>query len=606
MEATTTAKTGIWKKYLTLVVPILCVVILSGEVVPTEAAFHIREKEPARRTSRRDGGRSSRRQTTNSRLSADDDGSDDGDDSDRSRGRHQSSKSTPKNIWGKYMAKFDLAKSHGSGIYIDLGGTESVGSTSYRMPIGKCPVMGKVINLGNNADFLNRISAENPKDRGLAFPDTAVSVTRDSTARNPAAAEKTAITLSPVSAADLVRWGYDGNDVANCAEYAGNIIPASDQNTKYRYPFVYDAREEMCHILFTPMQYNQGNRYCDNDGSQDEGPSSLLCMEPMKSGIDAHLYYGSSRVDKKWEENCPMYPIKDAIFGRWANGSCVAIEAALEEFTRDAEECSALMFQNAAADLEIDEEAEDFDELKTLSDSLRNINPSKFAQALFSPISKTGTSAKHSKGVGMNWANYDSNTGLCRVIDETPNCLIIEAGSFAMTAVGSPLEQDAIPFPCDIVTNGYPEPRPRSHHRNTTPIFEVTTALSREALKCSKYVHEKYSESCGTYYYCSQEKPTSWAFWRNLDWKRVAKYVMSLIAIAILYMAIHWTYKRLWTTKAKPESDEYERFMSKYDYDGGIHTKGHMDQQLRSDAYVWGEAAARPSDVTPVHLSKVQ
>nr|UEF73155.1 apical membrane antigen 1 [Babesia sp. AR1] len=600
MEATTTAKTGIWKKYLTLVVPILCVVILSGEVVPTEAAFHIREKEPARRTSRRDGGRSSRRQTTNSRLSADDDGSDDGDDSDRPRDRQQSSKSTPKNIWGKYMAKFDLAKSHGSGIYIDLGGTESVNSKQYRMPIGKCPVMGKVISLGNNADFLNRISAENPKDRGLAFPDTAVSVTGGSNARN------TAITLSPVSATDLVRWGYDGNDVANCAEYAGNIVPASDQNTKYRYPFVYDAKEEMCHILFTPMQYNQGNRYCDNDGSQDEGPSSLLCMEPIKSGIDAHLYYGSSRVDKKWEENCPMYPIKDAIFGRWANGSCVAIEAALEEFTRDAAECSALMFQNAAADLEIDEEAENFDELKTLSDGLRDVHLSQVAQALVSPITKKGTSAKHSKGVGMNWANYDSNIGLCRVIDETPNCLIIEAGSFAMTAVGSPLEQDAIPFPCGIVTNGYPEPRPRSHHRNTTPIFEVTTALSREALKCSKYVHEKYSESCGTYYYCSQEKPPSWAFRRNLDWKRVAKYVMSLIAIAILYMAIHWTYKRLWTTKAKPESDEYERFMSKYDYDGGIHTKGHMDQQLRSDAYIWGEAAARPSDVTPVHLSKVQ
>ncbi|GFE54284.1 apical membrane antigen 1 [Babesia ovis] len=523
------------------------------------------------------------------------------DTSERYSGRNSASQ-TP---WTKYMQKFDIPRVHGSGIFVDLGGYETVEHKSYRMPVGKCPVMGKVIDLGNGADFLEPISSEDPKYRGLAFPETAVDAST-TPSRSRTRSSSSAPSLSPVSAFDLRRWGYNGNDVANCAEYANNLIPASDRNTKYRYPFVYDSNEEMCYILYSAIQYNQGKRYCDNDGSQDEGKSSLLCMRPYKSVDDAHLYYGSAKVDPDWESNCPMNPVRDAMFGKWSGGSCVASTPAFVEYVNSAEDCASLLFDNSSTDLDIDVSKETYDEVEDLVKGIKTLNIYRVARAIFSPLAKSAGTSRISRGVGMNWANYNSDDGACAIINETPNCLVLNAGSLALTAIGSPLEQDAVNFPCHIDTNGYVEPRARNTNRYSNSAFEVTTSSNIKTLKCSAYVHAKYSSSCGTYYYCSNVKPSLFRrFLYMLGLHSTKRIILAILTLVGLTVLIIWAWHRFLKTKEGPTKPSFDRYMSKYEYDDSSEVTNETEQRLTSDAYVWGEAASRPSDVTPVHLSKI-
>nr|ACY07256.1 apical membrane antigen 1 [Babesia gibsoni] len=597
MTGERTKRSNILGKYAFLALSLLCLLLPSCEADSSTAGAYYRRQGPARPAAK---GRTVTRPIRGSVETP-----------RRGRTRSTAASDHDSGEWDRYMAKFDIAHSHGAGIYVDLGGDATVSSKSYRMPTGKCPVMGKVLLLGNGADFLNPITTVDDRDRGLAFPETTAKDSKTQLARKNTRTRgrrqpSEEASISPVTAADLRGWGYDGDDVANCAEYASNIVSLADQNTKYRYPFVYDAKDEMCYVLYTPIQYNQGARYCDNDGKRDEGDSSMLCMKPIKSELDAKLYYGSAFVDRKWKEKCPMAPVRDAIFGKWSNGSCVAMTSAFQEYTDSMEECASIVFENSAADLDIDKKADNFNEVEALKQGLKSVDLTKVAEALFTPLVNAGTSAKKSGGVGMNWANYDSRTGLCRVLDSAPNCLVINAGSFALTALSSPLEKDAVNYPCNIKTNGYVEPRTRSYSRGDDE-FEVTTSLSKDNLKCSMYVHKKKSASCGTYYYCSPfeaDEPEE----KSFDWKRIAKYAAAFLAAALLLLAFLWVFRCLWRTKQDDDDAcDYDRLMSKYEYSETAHgPAGRREQQLTSDAYIWGEAVARPSDVTPVHISKAK
>nr|AET36931.1 apical membrane antigen 1 [Babesia bigemina] len=584
-----------------LATPVIFFLWLSTEISPAGCAFVTFQNEPTSARGTRRSSRSSRHQQATSSTSQ----AGAGEATERTGGRTAGSKLIPQTPWTRYMIKYDIARCHGSGIFVDIGGYEAVGNKYYRMPTGKCPVMGKVISLASGADFLEPISADNPRYRGLAFPETVIKHTGASAGALTNAGNIHG-NLSPVSAADLRKWGYKGNAVTNCAEYASNIVPGSDQRTKYRYPFVYDGKEEMCYILYSPMQYNQGTRYCDEDGSAKEGPSSLLCMKPYKSEADAHLYYGSARIDPKWDQNCPMKPIKDAIFGTWVSGACVALESAFEEYVNSAEECAAILFENSAADVDIDIDSERYNEISELYNGLKNLQLQQIAFSLFAPMAKSAASATLSKGVGMNWANYESETGVCRILNATPTCLIINAGSLAMTALGSPLESDAINYPCHIDTLGYVEPRKRDSREDGDRNSGITTALNMKTLKCTKYVHSKYSESCGTYYYCSEEKSGYLSrLYQFMCSHNVKKAAVISTALVLLCLAIYWIYQRLWSTKKGRQHDDYDRLMSKYEYDDVSHDNIEPEHQLRTDAYIWGEAAARPSDITPVHLTKL-
>nr|QKY59679.1 AMA1 [Babesia motasi] len=600
MKSSNTKMQCIVKKLSLLAMPVVIAAILSLKIVPAGAAFVAFQTDPPSSRGNRRSSRGGRNQQAAGRQAQENEA----EGTERAGGRSSSSKIIQQTPWTKYMIKYDIARCHGSGIYVDMGGYEAIGGKHYRMPIGKCPVMGKVINLASGADFLEPISADNPRYRGLGFPETVLKHT-GALAGALTGTANNAINLSPVSAEDLRKWGYKGNPVTNCAEYANNIVPGSDTRTKYRYPFVYDGKDELCYVLYSPMQYNQGSRYCDADGSLEEGPSSLLCMKPYKSDLDAHLYYGSSRIDPKWDVNCPMSPIRDAIFGKWVSGACVALESAFEEFVNSAEECASILFENSATDIDVDVDAEGYNEINELYSGLKNLQLKQIAFSLFAPMSKSAATAKLSKGVGKNWANYESNLGICRILSETPTCLIINAGSLAMTALGSPLESDAINFPCDIDTVGYVEPRTRNGE-NGESRFPVTTALSIKTLKCTKYVHSKYSESCGTYYYCSEEKSSYLSrLYQFLSNHSVKKAMAITAALLALIFAIYWVYRRLYTTKIRREHEDYDRLMSKYEYDDVSHAVSEPEQQLKTDAYIWGEAAARPSDITPVHLTKL-
>lgn len=238
-----------------------------------------------------------------------------------------------RNKWTEFMAKFDIAKVHGSGVYVDLGESATVGIYDYRMPIGKCPVVGKAIILENGADFLSSITHHDPKERGLGFPATKV-------ASNSSKQDMENQLLSPISAQVLRSWNYKHeSDLSNCAEYSRNIVPGSNRNSKYRYPFVYDESEKLCYILYSPMQYNQGVKYCDKD-SADEGTSSLACMYPDKSKDDSHLFYGTSGLHMDWPVVCPVYPIRDSIFGSYDDekDECVPIDPIFVEDADDYEE----------------------------------------------------------------------------------------------------------------------------------------------------------------------------------------------------------------------------------------------------------------------------
>ncbi|ORM39595.1 Merozoite receptor PK66 [Babesia sp. Xinjiang] len=591
-------KPAFMSKLYLAIVPIILSTLLLSDALASKAALVAFQRDPS---SSRGSRRSSRRDGQSSRRSADGES----EAPERVLGR-SSSKASSQTPWTKYMQRFDIPRVHGSGIFVDLGGSETVNRKSYRMPIGKCPVMGKVIELANGADYLDPISSEDPSYRGLAFPETAVEnpATTTTAPRGRSRSQPSSVQLSPVAASDLRRWGYTGNDVANCAEYASNIVPNSDKLTKYRYPFVFDGNEEMCYILFSAMQYNQGSRYCDNDGSADEGSSSLLCMRPYKSTEDANLYYGSARLDHDWEENCPMHPVRDALFGKWVSGSCVALTPAFQEYVNTFEECSALLFENSSTDIDINVNRENYNELDELYSGIKRLDLSRIATALFSPLATTGGTSTASRGVGMNWANYDSDSGLCRILNEIPNCLIISAGSMALTAIGSPLEKDAIDFPCNIDTNGYIEPRTRSINKYSDAPFEVSTALSTKTLKCSGYIHSKYSDSCGTYYYCSDEKPGYFRRFLQMLGLHTTKRVIiagtvSLVTIGLIYWICHRFFRAKETTK------HYDAYMGNYEYDDPSDVNNEAEQRLSSDAYIWGEATSRPSDVTPVHLTKI-
>nr|AHW45797.1 apical membrane antigen 1 [Babesia orientalis] len=599
MISTICRNSGYINRLCLAIVPVLLSSLISQGAYAAHATLYAYHQEP---NNRRLSRRSSRGQLQTDRRNSDQIS----DTSDRYSSRGSSSKSTLQSPWLKYMNKFDIPRNHGSGIFVDLGGYESVERKNYRMPVGKCPVVGKVIDLGNGADFLDSISSEDPKYRGLAFPETAVDSEISSSQRTRGRSSPNAAKLSPVSAYDLRRWGYTGNDVSNCSEYASNLIPATDRATKYRYPFVYDSKDELCYILYSAIQYNQGPRYCDNDASQDDGTSSMLCMRPYKSPEDSHLYYGSSKVDPDWEENCPMNPVRDAKFGKWSGGSCVALGPVFQEYVNSAEDCAALLFDNSASDLEIDVKKENYSEIDELISGLKTLNLGKIASSIFSPLATPIGTSKLSRGVGMNWANYDTDTGLCAIINETPNCLVLHAGSLALTAIGSPLEQDAVNYPCHIDTNGYVEPRTRSTNKYVDTPFEVTTALSMKTLKCSAYVHTNYSSSCGTYYVCSDVKP-SWIkrFLYMLGLYNTKRIVLALLGLTVSVGLMIWMWRRFIRTKKEVPAPSFDKYMSKYEYDEGGEVNTETEQRLTSDAYIWGEAASRPSDVTPVHLSKM-
>ncbi|EKX73647.1 apical membrane antigen 1, putative [Theileria equi strain WA] len=500
--------------------------------------------------------------------------------SKRSQGRRGGGKGDDSrrngNVWSEYMAKFDIPKVHGSGVYVDLGGTEVVNGSSYRMPTGKCPVAGKSIHLESGADFLNSIAHANPRERGLGFPAT--EATRVS--RGQSISQK----ISPVSASILRSWGYSNStDLANCAEYAKNIVISG--GSRYRYPFVYDDYNKTCYILYSPMQYNQGAKYCDADGSADEGLSSLVCMYPQKLSDDATLYYGSSSVYPDWDVLCPMHPVKDAMFGSWNGTHCEPMKPVYEESLQSFEECAEFLFEYSPSDVDLAPSASRLPDVERFWSEMKKRN-FVAASSVFAPTTVQDKSIK-TGGNGINWGNWDGNERVCRLYDVVPTCLILSPGHYALTSISSPSTKDAVPYPCDIDSRG------------DTPDGDGTlsTALSKEALQCDRYVHTRFSDTCGYYYECS-DKPgwNSLPYWLGIS----AGVIIGIVLIAWLVRSCHGKYGKY----KRFDSEDYDDQVIKEFYNEG-HQNVRRDEHLNSAAYLWGNTEPRASEVTPVRISKV-
>ncbi|UKK00479.1 Apical membrane antigen 1 [Theileria orientalis] len=538
-------------------------------------------------------------------------------------------------MWTEYMAKFDIAKVHGSGVYVDLGGYATVGSYDYRMPTGKCPVVGKAIVLENGADFLKSITHHDVKERGLAFPATKVST-------NSSKADMENQLLSPISAQVLRSWNYKHeSDLSNCAEYSKNIVPGSNRGSKYRYPFVYDQADKLCYILYSPMQYNQGVKYCDTD-SADEGTSSLACMYPDKDKEDSHLFYGTSSLHMDWNVVCPVYPIRDAIFGMYdqETDECVAIEPIYVEEADDYAECSKILFEYSPSDVDVSSNNQTLSDVDRYKDAMETGKLSTALSIMFSPRYSEDRPI-YTKGVGINWATYNVEEKKCNILDEIPTCLIIKNGNYALTSLSSPNEEDAVPYPCNIkhgkgyirnkkkkkettesANEGKEEKKKEKEEKegkkekempaasNGENEFIPYTSLKTDGFSCDKFVHTVSNGSCGSYLECNTTPPQLTG-----RGKKILMWVLIGLSIVIaLAVGGFLFYKYFWTKRFKKyHSETYDDdlyYDSEHEYNNPYNLEGqranHHEYNVNNDEGIWSRNEPNNSDVTPVRISRLE
>ncbi|UKJ88068.1 Apical membrane antigen 1 [Theileria orientalis] len=539
--------------------------------------------------------------------------------------------------WTDYMAKFDIAKVHGSGVYVDLGGYATVGSYDYRMPTGKCPVVGKAIVLENGADFLKSITHHDVKERGLAFPATKVST-------NSSKADMENQLLSPISAQVLRSWNYKHeSDLSNCAEYSKNIVPGSNRNSKYRYPFVYDQTDKLCYILYSPMQYNQGVKYCDTD-SADEGTSSLACMYPDKDKEDSHLFYGTSSLHMDWNVVCPVYPIRDAIFGTYdqENDECVAIEPIYVEDSDDYSECSKILFEYSPSDVDVSSNNQTLSDVDRYKEAMETGKLSTALSIMFSPRYSEDRPI-YTKGVGINWATYNVEEKKCNILDEVPTCLIIRNGNYALTSLSSPNEEDAVPYPCDIkhgkgyvknkkkkketgesAKEGKEEKKEKEKDKeekegkekekempaaSKAEEFIPYTSLKTDGFSCDKFVHTVPNGSCGSYLECNTTPPQL-----SGRGKKILMWVLIGLSIAIAVAVGGFLfYKYFWAKRFKKyHSETYEDdlfYDSEHEYNNPYNLEGQRanhEYNVNNEEGIWSRNEPNNSDVTPVRISRLE
>ncbi|KAL8433988.1 hypothetical protein ACSSS7_003448 [Eimeria intestinalis] len=332
--------------------------------------------------------------------------------------------------YATFMARFDIPRVHGSGIYVDLGNEKEVDGKQYREAAGRCPVFGKYIDLyqpENNPhyknDFLENVpSAAESRAAGHPLPGGFNNgmLLKDRTPYSPMSIEKLK-TYSQLTAK---------TDLGKCAQMS--YMTTAGRNSQYRYTFVYDPLKELCYFLLVPMQRMMGERYC----SKNNSPSGLTwyCFEPKKSATrNLHLVYGSSYIGEDpdaWETNCPNKAVARAVFGVWQNGKCLEhrdLPDAQIEKVKSKEECWELVFTNpgVASDHPVSESE----------------NVGTFGYYFPLPAENQPKSG----GEGVNYASYyggdKQECVLSRVI---PTCLVPTSIGTAYTALGG-LEEEPMP-----------------------------------------------------------------------------------------------------------------------------------------------------------------
>nr|AKQ33103.1 apical membrane antigen [Plasmodium sp.] len=507
------------------------------------------------------------------------------------------------NPWKRFMEKYDIEKTHGSGIRVDLGEDAEVGNSNYRIPSGKCPVFGKGIVIENSqVSFLTPVATgdQKLKDGGFAFPNTTHHI-------------------SPMTIGNLKQTYKDNpelmklDDIALCRTHAASFVMSNDQNSSYRHPAVYDEKTKTCHMLYVSAQENVGPRYCSPDA---ENKDALFCFKPDKNETFQNLVYLSKNVHNDWRDKCPRKNLGNAKFGLWVDGDCEEIPYVKEVEAQDLRECNRIVFGASASDQpsQYEEELTDYQKIQ---EGFRNNNQSMIKSA-FLPVGAFNSDKFKSKGRGFNWANFDFVNRKCYLFNTKPTCLINDKNFIATTGLSRPQEVDP-EFPCSIYQDEI-EREIKKEARNIQlysvegeriVMPRIFISNNKDSLKCPCEPEQITNSSCN-FYVCKciekrQEitknnevviKDQYKQFYQ--DGQDNSKNKMILIIIAITGCACVIGVVSMFYFKKKASNDKYDH-MEQADAYGNPTTR--KDQMLDPEASFWGEDK-RASHTTPVLMEK--
>ncbi|EPR64023.1 apical membrane antigen AMA1 [Toxoplasma gondii GAB2-2007-GAL-DOM2] len=332
-----------------------------------------------------------------------------------------------------FMERFNLTHHHQSGIYVDLGQDKEVDGTLYREPAGLCPIWGKHIELQQpdrppyRNNFLEDVPTEkeykqsgNPLPGGFNLNFVTPSGQR--------------ISPFPMELLEKNSNIKASTDLGRCAEFAFKTVAMDKNNkaTKYRYPFVYDSKKRLCHILYVSMQLMEGKKYCSVKGEPPD--LTWYCFKPRKSVTENHhLIYGSAYVGENPDaflSKCPNQALRGYRFGVWKKGRCLdytELTDTVIERVESKAQCWVKTFEN---------------------DGVASDQPHTYpltSQASWNdwwPLHQSDQ--PHSGGVGRNYGFYYVDTtgeGKCALSDQVPDCLVSDSAAVSYTAAGSLSEE---------------------------------------------------------------------------------------------------------------------------------------------------------------------
>ncbi|CDU17939.1 apical membrane antigen 1 [Plasmodium yoelii] len=502
------------------------------------------------------------------------------------------------NPWDKYMEKYDIEKVHGSGIRVDLGEDARVENRDYRIPSGKCPVIGKGITIQNSeVSFLKPVATGDKPVRsgGLAFPETDVHI-------------------SPITITNLKTMYKDHQDIVNlndmslCAKHTSLYVPGKDATSAYRHPVVYDKSNSTCYMLYVAAQENMGPRYCSNDANNENQP---FCFTPEKIENYKDLSYLTKNLRDDWETSCPNKSIKNAKFGIWVDGYCTDYQKHVVHDSDSLLKCNQIIFNESASDQPKQYERHLEDATK-IRQGIVERNGKLIGEALL-PIGSYKSGQIKSHGKGYNWGNYDSKNNKCYIFETKPTCLINDKNFIATTALSS-TEEFEENFPCEIYKNKIAEEikvlnlnQNTSNGNNSIKFPRIFISTDKNSLNCP-CDPTKLTESTCEFYVCSCVEQRQYIAENNdviIKEEFIGDYenpkqklliIIVLIGVGIIIVILLVAYY----FKSGKKGENYDRMGQADDYGK---SKSRKDEMLDPEVSFWGEDK-RASHTTPVLMEK--
>nr|AAC47192.1 apical membrane antigen-1 [Plasmodium berghei] len=501
------------------------------------------------------------------------------------------------NPWEKYTEKYDIERMHGSGIRVDLGEDARVENRDYRIPSGKCPVIGKGITIQNSeVSFLTPVATgdQSVRSGGLALP-------------------KTDVHLSPITIDNLKTMYKEHteivklNNMSLCAKHTSFYVPGNNANSAYRHPAVYDKSNSTCYMLYVAAQENMGPRYCSNNANNDNQP---FCFTPEKIEKYKNLSYLTKNLRDDWETSCPNKSIKNAKFGIWVDGYCKDYQKHTVHDSDSLLKCNQIIFNESASDQpkQYEKHLEDTTKFRQ---GVAERNGKLIGEALL-PIGSYKSDQIKSHGRGYNWGNYDSQNKKCYIFETKPTCLINDRNFIATTALSS-TEEFEEQFPCDIYKNKINEEikvlnKNISNGNNSIEFPRIFISTDKNSLNCPCEPTQLTESSCNFYVCNCVEKRQYIAENNDVEIKEELEVHMKAhqtreVIVIIIFICVGIILVILlvgYFFKSNKKGENYDR-MGQADIYGKANSR--KDGMLDPEVSFWGEDK-RASHTTPVLMEK--